>query len=206
MANKIVRIVLIVVLFLVFFELGLFSSYTIVTAEAPNPQALIDMQVSKIQSIFSPEKVNEVLIKDPTPVNITNKKDVGLKMEDLSKVDGVGVDSMNITTYDDTDNKNLTVNIEALGYASPNSTSGQIVISQDPSYKVVATAQAEYKENGLRVDENTLTINSILKLRHKKEIPKYPKHIGVVTASTGAAIKDIITTIKRRCGKDINSI
>ncbi|WP_296892768.1 exodeoxyribonuclease VII large subunit [uncultured Methanobrevibacter sp.] len=33
---------------------------------------------------------------------------------------------------------------------------------------------------------------------HKKEIPKYPRHIGVVTASTGAAIKDIITTIKRR--------
>ena len=73
MANKIVRIVLIIVLFGVFFELGLFSSYTIVTAEAPNPQALIDMQVSKIQSIFSPEKVNEALIKDPTPINITNK-------------------------------------------------------------------------------------------------------------------------------------
>ena len=164
MANKRVRIVLIIVLFVVFFELGLFSSYTIVTAEAPNPQALIDMQVSKIHSIFSPEKINEALIKDPTPINITNKKDVGLKMETLSKVDGIGVDSMNITTYDDTDNKNLTVNIEALGYASPNSTSGQIVISQDPSYKVVATAQAEYKENGLRVDENTVTISSILQL------------------------------------------
>ena len=33
---------------------------------------------------------------------------------------------------------------------------------------------------------------------HKKQIPKYPKKIGVVTASTGAAIRDIITTIKRR--------
>ena len=33
---------------------------------------------------------------------------------------------------------------------------------------------------------------------HKKMIPKYPKKVGVVTASTGAAIKDIITTIKRR--------
>ena len=33
---------------------------------------------------------------------------------------------------------------------------------------------------------------------HKKKIPKYPKKVGVVTASTGAAIKDIITTIKRR--------
>ncbi len=33
---------------------------------------------------------------------------------------------------------------------------------------------------------------------HKKEIPKYPNKVGVITASTGAAIRDIITTIKRR--------
>ncbi len=33
---------------------------------------------------------------------------------------------------------------------------------------------------------------------HKRTIPKYPKKIGVVTASTGAAIRDILTTIKRR--------
>lgn len=33
---------------------------------------------------------------------------------------------------------------------------------------------------------------------HKKSIPKYPKRIGVVTAPTGAAIRDIISTIKRR--------
>lgn len=33
---------------------------------------------------------------------------------------------------------------------------------------------------------------------HKKEIPQYPKKIGVITAQTGAAVKDIITTIKRR--------
>ena len=71
---------------------------------------------------------------------------------------------MNITTFEHTDNKNFTVNIEALGYASPNSTSGQIVISQNPSYKVIATGHAAYKENGLRVDENTITITSVLKL------------------------------------------
>ena len=33
---------------------------------------------------------------------------------------------------------------------------------------------------------------------HKKEIPKYPEKIGVVTAKTGAAVRDIITTIQRR--------
>ena len=33
---------------------------------------------------------------------------------------------------------------------------------------------------------------------HKKPIPKYPTKIGIVTAPTGAAIRDILSTIKRR--------
>ena len=38
----------------------------------------------------------------------------------------------------------------------------------------------------------------LFKDSHKKKIPKIPNRVGVVTAPTGAAIKDIITTIKRR--------
>ena len=34
--------------------------------------------------------------------------------------------------------------------------------------------------------------------KHKKQIPRIPKRVGIITASTGAAIRDIITTIKRR--------
>ena len=164
MANKIIRIVLIIVLFLVFFEVGLISSYTIVTSEAPNVQALLDMQISKVTGMLNPQKVNDALIKDPTRVNISNKKDVALKMEQLSKVDGVNVDSMNVTTFADTDNSNFTVTIQALGYASPNSTSGQIIISQNPSYKVIANGNASYKNDGLVVDVDSLKINSVLKL------------------------------------------
>ena len=33
---------------------------------------------------------------------------------------------------------------------------------------------------------------------HKRPIPKYPTKIGIVTAPTGAAIRDILSTIKRR--------
>ena len=33
---------------------------------------------------------------------------------------------------------------------------------------------------------------------HKRKIPKYPKKIGIITAPTGAAIRDILSTIKRR--------
>ena len=164
MANKIIRIILIVVLFLVFFEVGLVSSYTTVTSEAPNVQALLDMQISKVTGMLNPQKVNDALIKDPTRVNISNKKDVALKMEELSNVDGVNVDSMNVTTFADTDNSNFTVTIQALGYASPNSTSGQIIISQNPSYKVIANGNASYKNDGLVVDVDSLKINSVLKL------------------------------------------
>ncbi len=34
--------------------------------------------------------------------------------------------------------------------------------------------------------------------KYKKPIPKFPKKIGIITATTGAAIRDIITTINRR--------
>jgi len=33
---------------------------------------------------------------------------------------------------------------------------------------------------------------------HKKDIPKFPTKIGIITAPTGAAIRDILSTIKRR--------
>lgn len=85
-------------------------------------------------------------------------------MQNLSNVDGVNVDSMNITTRDDKSNDNITVTIEALGYASPNSTSGQIIISQDPSYKIIATAPAHHVESGIKADTRAMVITSVLKL------------------------------------------
>lgn len=34
--------------------------------------------------------------------------------------------------------------------------------------------------------------------KYKKPIPRYPKIVGIVTSPTGAAIRDILTTVKRR--------
>src|SRR5699024_2499580 len=33
---------------------------------------------------------------------------------------------------------------------------------------------------------------------HKKSLPSFPEHIGIITSPTGAAVRDIITTINRR--------
>ena len=43
-----------------------------------------------------------------------------------------------------------------------------------------------------------LSKDGLFDKEHKKKIPRIPKKIGIVTASTGAAIRDILTTIKRR--------
>ena len=34
--------------------------------------------------------------------------------------------------------------------------------------------------------------------QHKRPIPKFPNHIAIITSPTGAAVRDIITTIQRR--------
>ncbi len=43
-----------------------------------------------------------------------------------------------------------------------------------------------------------LSKEGLFREEHKLQIPKYPNKIGIITAPTGAAIKDILSTIKRR--------
>jgi exodeoxyribonuclease VII large subunit len=46
--------------------------------------------------------------------------------------------------------------------------------------------------------KSRLEREGLFALEKKKAIPQYPKKVGVITSPTGAAIRDIITTIKRR--------
>lgn len=46
--------------------------------------------------------------------------------------------------------------------------------------------------------KNKLEAEGLFDERRKKKIPRMPKKIGIITAPTGAAIRDILTTIKRR--------
>lgn len=43
-----------------------------------------------------------------------------------------------------------------------------------------------------------LATEGLFAKEHKKTIPKFPQRIGIVTAPTGAAIRDILSTIERR--------
>jgi len=51
----------------------------------------------------------------------------------------------------------------------------------------------EYEKLKIMLEQQCL-----FNIEHKKTIPRFPKKIGIITAPTGAAIKDILSTIKRR--------
>ena len=126
---KVSRIILIIILFIAFFEIGIFSSYTIVTSEVPDIQELIDMQINTVTSIFSPENVGGILIKDPSELNVTNKYELADALSEKAQVDGVDLDNFTVTTSEDINDGNFTVDIVAYGYASPKSSSTSITIS-----------------------------------------------------------------------------
>ncbi|MCH2189303.1 MAG: exodeoxyribonuclease VII large subunit [Gammaproteobacteria bacterium] len=47
--------------------------------------------------------------------------------------------------------------------------------------------------------KHELNRQGLFDTKYKKAIPNYPSHIGVVTSPSGAAVKDVLTTLKRRC-------
>ena len=76
------------------------------------------------------------------------------------------------------------------------------VYERDGKYQLYATRITEDGLGDLHVAfeqmKKDFKKKGLFSEAHKKKIPKYPNRIGVVTAQTGAAIRDIITTIKRR--------
>lgn len=76
------------------------------------------------------------------------------------------------------------------------------VFEQTGNYQIYVTDMMEDGVGNLyalfeKLKKN-LEMEGLFDKSHKKEIPKIPKRIGVVTAPTGAAIRDIISTINRR--------
>lgn len=178
------KIILIILLFIGFFEAGLLSSYTIITSEAPDVKGLIDLQINTIADFFSSENINNALIKDPEKINITNKNDLADNLSALAKVDGIDIDSLNVTTYSNAESGEISVNITSLAYSSPNTTSGQIILSGEPDYLITSTAMANVTSTGIKVDLSTLKIISILKLYTENSNAGFNSSSGNVNVGT----------------------
>lgn len=81
--------------------------------------------------------------------------------------------------------------------------SGRVsVYEQSGSYQLYVDTMLEDGVGSLYLAFNQLKEKlekeGLFRPDHKKSIPKIPEKIGIITAPTGAAIKDILSTIKRR--------
>ena len=162
--SKIIKFLFIILLFVGFFEAGLISSYTIVTSKVPDVKGLIDLQIETISGFISPDNINELIVRDPDQVQITNKVAVAEKLKNLAKIDGINVKSINATTYQNYKSESFQLTITALGYSGPDGTAGQIILTQDPQFKVTATATARSTSNGAEIDINSIKITSVLNI------------------------------------------
>lgn len=86
------------------------------------------------------------------------------------------------------------MNIVATGYIS--------LYEKEGDYQFYIRFVKESKEGDLfkkfELLKEKLNDQGLFDPKYKKALPKYPKKIGVVTSATGAAVRDIITVIKRR--------
>lgn len=163
--SRAVKIILFLIFFAVFFEAGLFASYTIVTQQPPNPADLIEMQINGVSSLLNlgPKIATQKNLK------ILNENEVVDALKAKTGIDGINLQSLTAQTYQDTDEKTINVNITAMGYkdaqtgggiTTTNMSSGPIVIKSNETYSITATAVATPKTSGVQIDVNSIVITS----------------------------------------------
>lgn len=158
-----VKIILFLIFFVLFFEAGIFASYTIVTQQAPNPADLIEMQINGVASLFNlgPKIANQ------KNITILNENEVVDALKAKTSIDGINLDSLKAITYEDTSSDTINVNITAMGYkdsatggGTGNSSGGPIVIKSNETYSITATAVGTPKYNGVTIDVNSIVITA----------------------------------------------
>ncbi|BDZ70102.1 hypothetical protein [Methanobacterium petrolearium] len=159
--SRAIKIILFLVFFFIFFEAGLFASYTIVTQQPPNPNDLIEMQLNGISSLLN---LNTPKIATQNNLKIVNKNEVARALEAKTGVDGINLETLSAQSYQNVDDENITVNITAVGYkdsqSGTSSNTSTIVIKSNETYSITATALASPATNGVKINVATIVITS----------------------------------------------
>jgi len=161
--SRILKFFLFLILFMVFFEAGVISSYTLVTSQPPNVKKLIDTQLEILSSYLKIGK--EIIGPKPETVNITNKMEVAETLQKKAQVDGVELETLNATTFEDLEKGRVNVNITAVAYRENiTESTGQIVIRPTAQFMITATAVATVEDDKIKVDVWTIKILSVIRI------------------------------------------
>ncbi|WP_323737062.1 hypothetical protein PXD04_03650 [Methanosphaera sp. ISO3-F5] len=153
--SRLLKILLFIVTIVLFFEIGLFASYSLISSGPVNPLELLSVQVDEGSDLVS-SFTNEKSLTDQDNLNITNQEDVALVLNNLTNL---SVNLNSVTAKISNDNTgNQTITITALATKDTQVTSGgYIQIVPEQTYSVTATAVGEIYSTG-RVKVNTTSI------------------------------------------------
>lgn len=158
------KFILFIIFFAVFFEAGLISSYTIITAQPPDVGKLVGMQIDELTSLFGS---NSNFLKPPSTIKINNPDDVVDALKTQAALDGINLDTLLASMTGNSKDKEISVNITVMGYKdaiSGNRSGGQIVITPNETYSLTASASGTLKNGGITIDVTTIKIISTRKL------------------------------------------
>ena len=148
----------------IFFEAGLFASYTIVTQQPPDAAKLIGMQIDAVASLFN---FGGPIIPIQQNLKVLNPEEVADTLKTKTNLDGVNVQSIAAQKVQNTKGGE-NVNITATGYkdvqTGGNQTGGTIVIKPNETYSITAIAIAETQTGGVMIDVSSIQITSTRKL------------------------------------------
>lgn len=153
--SRILKILLFIVGILIFFEIGLFASYSLISSQPVNPLELLSVQVDS-GSDFVSSMTGEKKLNDQDTLNITNDESVALILNNMTNL---STNLNSVTAKISGEGKgNQTVTITALATKDTQINSGgYLQILPEQTYSITATATGEVYSNG-KVKINTTSI------------------------------------------------
>ena len=155
--SRILKILLFILGIILFFEIGLFASYTLISSEPINPLDLLSVQLDEGSDLVS-SVTGEKKLNDQDTLNITNSESVALVLNNLTNL-SVSLNSVSAKISND-DTGNQTITITALATKDTQITSGgYIQILPEQTYSITATAIGEvYSSGKVRVNTTSITL------------------------------------------------
>ena len=155
--SRILKILLFILGIILFFEIELFASYTLISSEPINPLDLLSVQLDEGSDLVS-SVTGEKKLNDQDTLNITNSESVALVLNNLTNL-SVNLNSVSAKISND-DTGNQTITITALATKDTQITSGgYIQILPEQTYSITATAIGEvYSSGKVRVNTTSITL------------------------------------------------
>ncbi len=155
--SRILKILLFIVAIILFFEIGLFASYSLISSGPVNPLELLSVQVDEGSDMVS-SLTGEKSLSDQDTLNITNSEQVSLVLNNLTNL-STNLNSVS-AKISGNDKGNQTITITALATKDTQVTSGgYIQILPEQTYSVTATAVGEiYSSGKVKVNVTSITL------------------------------------------------